>query len=294
VASKKRLIFQGLAYLLYGLVVLIVVLYVTFPYDLLSKRFAERFSQGDLQLAIARLRPSFPLGMQLQQLRLLTTAANPPQTLLQVETLRAQPDFLAAFSETLDMHLEAALYNGRMQGQVRTAVLNRTAPWEITARFGGLRVEQHPLFQKDGQAFLRGRLHGDGSATVDGEGTLQQGTLNLHLEPMVFIGNQTLQLPLPREVACNTVQTQLSMAPGQLQIGSFTCRGDDLLVQAKGTVRWQQPLATSTLDLQIEIRSENTYKQELEFIASLVRRRPTRGTLVFRLRGTLQEPRLGV
>jgi type II secretion system protein N len=294
VASKKRLILQGLAYLLYGLVVLTVVLYMTFPYDLLGKRLAERFSQDDLQFTMARLRPSFPPGVQVQQLRLLSTATNPPKALAQVETLRAQPDFLAVFSKALDVHLEAAFYGGRSLGQVRTAVLNRTAPWDVTARFSEVRVEQHPLVQKDGQAFLRGRLGGDASIMVNSEGALQQGTFNLHLEPLVFIGNQTLQLPMQRDVTCNTVQTQLSVAPGQLQVGSFTCRGEDLVIQAKGTIRWQQPLAASALDLQVEMRSETTYKQELDFLGNIVRRRPNRGLLTFRLRGTLQEPRPGV
>jgi type II secretion system protein N len=294
VPSKKRMIVQGLAYAVYGIVVLLVILYWTFPYELIGKRLTERFSQGDLQLVIARYRPSFPPGLQMQQVRLLTTAANPPTALLQADTLQAQPDLLALFSKSLDIRLDGVLYRGQMHGNVQTAMQDSAASWKVQARFDEMHLEQSPLLQKDGKAFLRGRLGGDLSVTVSSEGELQQGTLNLNVKPMTLVSEQGLQLPLPRDITCETVQSQLSMAPGQLQIGSFTCRGDDLTVQAKGSIAWKQPLPASVLDLRIEIRSENAYKQELELLGNLVKRRPTRGALTFSLRGTLQEPRPGV
>jgi type II secretion system protein N len=293
VASKKRLMLQVLAYLLYAVVVMLLILYITFPYERLGQRMAERISQGDLQLAIARLGPTFPPGVQLQQLRLLPKALNPPIALVQMDTLRMHPNLLTVFSKAMDIRLDAALYSGHMHGNVQTTLLNSTAPWDIKTHFSDVHMEQHPWLQKDGQAFLRGRLGGDLSLTVTSEGTLQQGTLNLRLEPAILIGNQDGLIPLPRDVTCETVQSQLRLTAGQLQIDSFTCRGDDLMIQVKGMVRWQQPLAASALDLKIEMRSENTYKQELELLGNLVRRRLARGVLAFSLRGTLQEPRPG-
>jgi type II secretion system protein N len=273
------------------MVILLLILYWTFPYELVGKRLTERVSQGGLQLAIARYRPSFPPGIQMQQVRLLSTAANPPTTLLQAESLQAQPDLLALFSRTLEIHLKGVLYRGQMHGSVETTVLDSAAPWTVQAHFDEVHLEHAALAQKDGTAFLRGRLGGDVSATVTSQGELQQGTVNLNAKPMVLMGNQGL--PLPRDVTCDTVQSQFSMAPGQLQIGSFTCRGDDLMIQAKGSVAWKQPLPASVLDLRVEIRSENAYKQELELLGAWVRRRPNRGALTFSLRGTLQEPRPG-
>jgi type II secretion system protein N len=273
--------------------VLLTVLYLTFPYELVGKRLAEGFSQGGVQLAIGRLRPGFPPGLQAQQLRLLTTTANPPRPLFQIDNLRVQPDLLGLLSRSLQVYLEATIYQGRMLGNVHTTAWNGSAPWELKARLGEIRVEQSPLVQKDGKAFLHGRLGGEVLVTVNKEGDVQQGTLNLQLEPAVLAGSQALPFLLARDVTCDTVKTELGLATGQLQISSFTCRGDDLMLQVKGMIRWQQPLAASIMDLQIEIRSENAYKQELDLIGNLVRRRPNRGVLSFRLRGTFQEPRAG-
>lgn len=292
-ASRKQLIVQTLVYLLYGVMILLLILYVTFPYDVLVKRFSEHLAPN-FRLTAGRAWPGVTPGVTFQPLQLLGTTATPALPLLQIETLRLQPDLLALLSRRLDLRLEGGLYGGRASGNIRTSVLDSTVPWEVQTRLGDLRLEQYPFFQKDGAAFLRGRLGGEISAVLNGEGLLQQGTLNMQLEPLVLMANQGLPLPLLRDVTCDTVQSQLRLTVGQLQIVSFMCRGEDLMIQAKGIVRWQQPLAASTLELQLQLRSENTYKQEMELLGNLVRRRPTRGALSFSLRGTLQEPRPGV
>jgi hypothetical protein len=178
-----------LAYTLYGLVVFVVLLYVMFPYDLLRQRVVERFLRDDLRLAIASLRPEFPPGVQLRQVRLLTTSAASTETLAHVETLRIQPDVLALLSTKLDFRLDARLYNGRFEGNMRTAVADGESSWELQARFSDVQLEQHPLAQKDTKAFLRGRLEGDVTATLDSAGLLNR-VVNLRMQPLVFMGTK--------------------------------------------------------------------------------------------------------
>jgi type II secretion system protein N len=293
-ARRQRIILQTLAYTLYGLVVCLVFLYLIFPYDLLRQRL-EGFPSDDLQLTIASLQPDFPPGLQCRQVRLLAPQTLSSRALAQIDTLQAHPNFFALLSSMLDVHLDARLYSGHLEGNVRTAVADEASPWEIQVRFSDVQVEQHPLVQKDNKAFLRGRLEGDAVATLDSAGLLQQGFVNLRLQPLVFIGNEGLQLPLQQEITCDSLQSQLQLKAGQLHIASFNCRGDDLNIQVRGNVQWQHPLANSLLDLNIQVRSENTYKQELDLIGTLVRRRPDRrGILSFSVRGTLRQPRFGV
>jgi type II secretion system protein N len=293
-ARRSHLIWQTLAYTLYGVVVFLVLLYVNFPYELLRQRFIEQFPHDDLRLAIASLRPDLPPGLQLRQVRLLTNPTRGSGTLASIDTLRAQPDVFALFSRMLDFYFTARLYGGQLEGNVRTALANAEAPWEIQARFSDLHLEQHPVMQKDNKAFLRGRLNGDVVATLDGAGLLQQGFINLQLQPLVFVGHEGLQLPLLREITCDALQSQLRLVAGQLQIVSFNCRGEDLTVQARGTIQWQQPVEESAVDLHVQMRSETTFKQEIESIGTLLRRRPDRrGLLSFSIRGTLQQPRFG-
>jgi type II secretion system protein N len=294
VASKKRLILQVLAYTLYGLVVCLVIFYVTFPYELVRQRLVERFSQGDIQLAVTRIRPGFPLGVSLQNVRLLASHLNLDRAILQVQTLHLRPVWLPLLSGTLQVRVEATLYDGHLQGDVRPLAAGAGTTWEVRGRFADLHLERHPLVRREGEAFLRGRLKGDVTLTFNDQGRIQQGTVNLRLQPVVFVGGQPSQLPLQRDVTCDTLQSQLKLSARQLQIASFVCRGDDLTIQARGTVHWRQPLKTSALNLHLQIRSETVYKQELDLIGAFIRRRPDRrGVLSFSIRGTLRRPRFG-
>jgi type II secretion system protein N len=266
-----------------------------FPYNLLRQRVTAGFSEGELQLAIARLGPDFPPGVRLQNVRLLVNRAGLPDTLIQIETLRAYPDLFDLFSKTLNLHLNATLYGGTLQGNVRATMVHGAPAWEtVQVQFTDLYVERHPLVQKEGQAFLRGRLSGDLAATFNSDGLVQQGLLTLRRQPVVFVSNQALPLPLPREVTCDIVQGQMRMTPGQWQIDQLLCRGNDLSIEVRGIVRWQSPLTASVLELRVQMRSEAAYKQEIDLIGVLVQRRPDRrGVLSFSIRGTLQRPQYG-
>ena len=292
--KRRWLIMQTLAYTLYGLAAFLVFFYVMFPYDLLRQRIVAQFPRQDLQLTIAKLRPDFPPGIEFQQIRLLTPQAASAGALAHIESLQAQPNFFALAAKMLDFQLAARLYSGQLTGNVRAEMANGAAPWELQAHFSDLQVEQHPLAQKENTAFLRGRLNGDITATLDSDGLLQQGVVNLRMQPLVFVGNEGFQLPLPREITCDSLQSQLQLKAGQWQLVSFNCRGDDLTINARGTIQWQQPLRDSTLDLHIQMRSEATFKQEIDLIGTLVRRRPDRrGVLSFSIRGTLEQLRFG-
>jgi type II secretion system protein N len=283
-----------LAYTLYGLVAFVVFFYIMFPYDLLRQRIVAQFSRQDLQLTIAKLRPDFPPGVEFQQIRLLTPQAASARALAHIERLQAQPNFFALATRTLDFQLAGRLYSGQLTGNVRADMANGTSPWELQANLSDLQVEQHPLAQKDNTAFLRGRLNGDITATLDSDGLLQQGVVNLRMQPLVFVGNEGLQLPLQREITCDSLQSQLQLKAGQWQIVSFNCRGDDLAINARGTIQWQQPLRDSALELHVQMRSETTFKQEIDLLGTFMRRRPDRrGVLSFSIRGTLEQPRFG-
>jgi type II secretion system protein N len=294
VGKRRWLIMQTLAYTLYGLAAFLVFFYVMFPYDLLRQRIVAQFPRQDLQLTIAKLRPDFPPGIEFQQIRLLTPQAASARALAHIESLQAQPNFFALATRVLDFQLAARLYSGQLAGNVRADMANGTSPWELQAHFSDLQVEQHPLAQKENTAFLRGRLNGDITATLDSDGLLQQGVVNLRMQPLVFVGNEGLQLPLPREITCDSLQSQLQLKAGQWQLVSFNCRGDDLTINARGTIQWQQPLRDSALELHVQMRSEATFKQEIDLIGTLIRRRPDRrGVLSFSIRGTLEQPRFG-
>ena len=78
----------------------------------------------------------------------------------------------------------------------------------------------------------------------------------------------------------------------QWKIDDFTCQGDDVFIDIRGTVRPRQPIRNSVLNLRMELRSSESFKDELTMLRTLVRQRPSQdGALKFGLRGPLGRPR---
>ena len=291
----RRIILQIVAYTLYAIVAFLAFLYVTFPYDLLQQRLVEWVSQAGAQLTMDRLRPAFPPGVRAHDVRLLVDQFSSNTTIVHLETLRVQPEWLALLSRTMQVHFAAGLYSGRLEGEVRYAQVEGTPLWETKARFADVNVAQYPLVQKDAKAFIRGRLSGEATVTLTRDGQMQDGIFNLRVQPMALAGAPGWQLQLQHEIACDILQGELKTTSKQGGNVSLTCQGKDLAIEARGTVGWKAPLTDSQLNLRWLVRSEEAYKSELDLLAALVRKRlDRRGELSFRLQGPLRQLRLGV
>ena len=291
--SRQRII-QILGYILFGLAVCLVVVYLTFPYDQLQRRLASQFLPAEYRITVDRSGPAFPPGVVLHGLRLFAEDQRLQVPLVQAETLRVQPTLLSLLLGTVKTQLNGNLYNGKLQGQVLSPAANDDTHWQIQGKFADLQLEQYPLLRHEKGAFVRGQLAGDLNFTLDAAGNLAQGDLDLQLQSVVLVAGQHPALPLQRDISCATLQSQFKMTATQTQITSLTCKGDDLLIQARGAVNWRKPIQNSNLNLHVQIRSETAYQQELALIAALVGRRlDRRGTLSFRIRGMIRQPQFG-
>src|SRR5262245_42940662 len=165
----------------------------------------------------------------------------------------------------------------------------------MKARFADVDVAQYPLVQRDDKAFIRGRLSGEATVMLTGDGQMQEGAFNLRMQPMALGGAQGWRLQLQREIVCDSAQGELKTTPRQGSNVSLSCQGKDLDMEARGTVGWKTPLMDSQLFLRCKVRSEEAYKQDRDILASLVRKRADRrGELLFGLQGPLRQLRLGL
>jgi type II secretion system protein N len=275
-------------------VAFVVFVYGLFPYDLLQQRLIEWASRDGMQLVLSRLRPAFPPGLRAEGIRLQVDQFSPSDATIYIETLRVHPEWLALLSRKMQVRFEAGLYSGRLEGDARYIKVEGVPLWEVKTRFTDLDMTQYTLLRKDDKAFIRGRLGGDATATLTSDGHIQDGSLNLRIQSVIFAGVPGWQLQLPREIACETVQGELKTPAKQAGTVVLTCQGKDLFIEARGTMAWKTPLVDSLLNVRWQVRSEEAYKPELELLATVVRRRPDRsGALSFRLQGPLRQLRTG-
>jgi type II secretion system protein N len=292
--SIRRIITQSVLYTLYTLVAFVIFVYLMFPYDLLQQRLVEGLSQGGRQLAITRLRPAFPFGVRAEGVRLQIEQLSASDPVVQIDTFSAWPEWTTLFAKTIQARFEAALYGGHLEGEVRYHQAEGGPLWELHARMGELEMARHALLRKDDKVFMRGRLSGDAVLTFSKAGYVQDSTMNLRVQALTLLGIPGWQAPLQREIACETLQGALKAGPRQNSTVSLTCQSKDLTFKGEGTVSWRPLLVDSQLNMAWQVRSEEVYKQEVDLLAALVRKRPDRrGELSFRLQGPLRQLRLG-
>ncbi len=280
-----RLIPRVAPYLVYGVVVFGVCLYVTFPYDLLAQYGAEHWAPPGVHVRADGVRPLFPPGLQAQRVTLSLEATANRQDVVQVTGLRVRPGWLALATGRPQAAFSAMLYGGRIQGHASRSRGENAPVWDVQATFADLRVDHHPLARRDKELFLRGRLSGTLSARLDEGGQFHAAAVELNAEELVLAG-RVLQLPLQRDVACATAQSEAQAAIAGAGNVSLSCRGDDLDIGATGTVTWQDSIRNAALDLRWQVRSQDLYRQEVNFLGALVGQEPNDdGELSFRLYG---------
>ena len=289
---QRRLIFPIVGYVLYGLAAFVIFIYVLFPYGALRRWVSDSVSQGDVRLSIARLGPTLLPGVSLRQVRLTQPDGQTPRELLQLDMMRVRPQLWPLLTGKIDARFAATLYDGRVAGRIRQAEAQGKTVWRSQVRFTAVDIAKHALVQQNAYVGVTGRLEGTATATMRADGKLQRGEGNFRLQPAVFAPQQAAQLLLKSDLACDTMTAKVTLAPRQWQVQNLTCEGDDVFLDVRGTVRPQQSIANSALNLRFRLRSATTLKQELALLGTLVRRSPDRrGELTFGLRGTLQRPR---
>lgn len=290
----RQIVLRGVVYTFYALAAFVACLYVLFPYDLLQQRLAERLAQHGIQLTMAPLQSGFPPQLHTKNVRVVMTQLDPTRPVFQAESFQVRPDWMLLFSGTVQVHIDVRLYSGRLNGTIQWLRAANGAAWEVKTQFADLDMTQYPFLRKEEKALVRGRLSGESAVTLAQDGRVQDSALNLKAQPMVLQGSQGWQLPLQRDIACDTLKGEIKTPAQQAGNLSLTCQGKDLTVEATGTVGWNASFAESHINLRWKVLSVEAYKQELDLLGTFIRKRPdSSGALSFRLLGPLRQPRLG-
>ena len=288
-----RLLVRAAPYLVYGVIVFGACLYVTFPYDLLAQYGAEHWAPPRVHVLASGVKPLFPPGLQTERVAVSLDAVADRQDIVQVAGLQVRPSWLALVTGRPQAQFSAELYGGRIEGRVSRTRGEGVRVWNVQVALADLEIDRHPLTRREEEAFLRGRFGGTVSARFDERGQLHAASVELDVEELVFAG-QVLQLPLRRDIACATLQGEVQAATAGAGNVSLSCRGDDLDFSATGTVVWQGSVRSAALDLRWQVRSQNLYRQEVNFLGALVGQEPNDdGALSFRLYGPWQRLRTG-
>ncbi|MCE5262224.1 MAG: type II secretion system protein GspN [Deltaproteobacteria bacterium] len=236
-------------YILAGIAMLVLLLYLRFPSesvtDYIKALAAVRFP--GMLLSIDTVQPAVPPGVKIVN----ATAGfrGRPEATLHADRLTLQPGWLSLFRGRFAWVLAAEGYGGEARGRVDYAdLLTFRGPLSAEANFREIRIEKCAWLRDALARQITGTLKG--SFSFSGvTGALNNGTGNLDFT----LTNGTYQLLESLfgfdRLDFSKVDAKVSFRNGALKIAALTLSGEKIRISLKGNILLADDIHDSQIDL---------------------------------------------
>jgi type II secretion system protein N len=293
----KRFLLTIFGYTLYGILVFAFLVYLQFPYDLVRSRLLSLLkTRTDVQVSLGHIAPALPLDIAFKGLQVSTVVNTQSVTMLAIEELRTRPQVLPLVRGDMGMHFQAALYGGKMTGHAMiegNGIGDRKLA--VRARLEELDVQQYTPLLILYNVKCRGKLEGEVALNslfnqwIEGKGETSFVVKNGEVEGIKIVNVTLPTLPY------DEFKGDLLLDEGKLTLKLLELRGKEINAEVKGTITLVDPLPISTLNLTVRVRASGALGQQVTPLLTLLKvPRDRQGFLLFRVSGTVQEPRLSL
>ena len=236
-------------YILAGIAMLLIFLYLRFPgealMDYVKAVAAARYPQASF--SVDAIRPTFSPGLALSD---ITVAfRDRPDAMLHADSLSVRPGGLSLLSGRFAILMAAEGYGGEVGGRVDfSRLFSFQGPLSATASIRDIRIEKCAWFREVLARQITGMLKG----SIDFSGTaeaLKSGTGNVDFTltngsyPLLesFLGFEKIDFA--------RVEGKVTFRNGALKINQLTLNGDKLRCSLKGNILLADDLRESQIDL---------------------------------------------
>ncbi len=285
-----------LLYALYTFALFAIFTIALFPHELLVRRALESARNPLVAVDITGARFAWLRGYELQGFRVAPLPLRegiPP--LLEWSRLRVRPDYASWLKGNLySFVVSGELYGGRAEGWGSL----RGGRFEGALRWDAVELRRYrALLASLQEGEISGSLAGSCNITYGGANPrIVQGTGQFVLTRGALEKAKVDGFALP-DLHFRDAAAKLSLRAALLEVQEFSANGDELNVQASGTVTLEQPLLRSGLNLKVTLHptaaSPESFRALLGVLAAYLAR-PVRGVqpVTFTVTGTLQSPQL--
>jgi type II secretion system protein N len=253
-----------LGYLLAGIAMLILFLYLRFPGGAATDYLlAEAARHPGLLLSIDTVRPAIPPGVMLENV----TAGfrERPEATFHADRLGIRPGWLSLFQGRLALAAVAEGYGGDIGGRVEFVnPFSVKGPLSAELNVREIRIERFAWLREALNGQLAGTLKG--SATFNGVAeALKNGTGNVDFT--LTNGSYKLVENLLGfdQIDFSKVDAKVSFRNGALKVAGLTLNGEKIRISLKGNILLADDLRQSQLDLNgsIEIPAQGSKRVTL-------------------------------
>jgi len=287
-----------LGYILYGILLMIVLLYYRFPSDALGDYLQSTADEINprYHVLIGKVRPSFPFGVKFLKTR-VSFRENPDTNLFMAESLLIRPGLWSFLKGESKYWFDCLAYGGNIKGSVNFLDNGGEAserPFTTSIELRDIRINDYEyLFTLIGRN-VKGIL--GGIITYSGQGNL---LINGTGEANLRISDGSVELLQPifslESVSFDDVRIKMILEKTKIKLTRVELEGREIKGTLSGTIGLKQNFSRSRLALKGSIEPlEGFFKSEngAPRIMKLFKRRLREGKLSFVVRGTPADPKI--
>jgi type II secretion system protein N len=276
-------------YLCYAVVLFVLFTYLKFPSQQVRAFVLTALNNHGLgRMRIESIQPLFPAGLTFKGLSITHDPGGQALELMRMPELQVQLRTLHPFASPLRLGFEGAVYGGRLLGAVEWERNGREPGLDIHVDLQDIRPSTHPLTTRLGNAIMTGKLAGRLSLQLS-NGPWQDGNGQLILrgESGNIAGLSIGGVPLPA-VAYDQLSVELALQQRHVVVKDVQMSGRDWRVAVQGSIRLNEHLRHSPVDLTVRVHSSEAFEQQLGLVGLLLKQRRDRlGLSTLKINGTL-------
>jgi type II secretion system protein N len=263
-----------------GLVVFVVALYFSFPYERAKEMAIRMAADKDLDVEIGSAGPAFGFGVTFRDIRVRTRPATGKPTRFTVESARISlsPWSLLSSSKNVSLSLEA--FGGQIDFSQR-GTPGKKKPFEVTVHARGVKMAELPGVRETINLPLAGTAKIDFEvASETGRYADSTGEITFSCEgcvvgdgksPLRVAGNPFLGggLTLPR-VRLDDLGGHVAIDKGVAKLQGIEAKSPDGDVALEGEVTLRDPVAMSTVNAYLRFKLSDSFLKQAANVATIL------------------------
>lgn len=243
-------------YALFTVVMLIIGLVLTFPWDAVGRRLeaeiAARIPGGSV--AIDEVGPAF-IGVSLYGVHLqLPSKGTEPGAKVDLSRVSVKPNIIGSISGKPGARFSVDVFSGEASGSV-----SKTADGSaVELVLETLQLDDGTLLEQFTGLKLAGGLSGRVELDLDPKGVPRDGNVDLVIAGAKITGGKIMGTAAPT-IDLGAPELKLEIAKGEGKITKFASKSPDILLDVTGTISFRQEFGQSLLKGNAKVKPSNEW-----------------------------------
>jgi len=287
IQMKSKKILHAVIFILLGVFLFILFLYIGFPYETLKRRIiGELEAKTPLRYEIEQIRPHPLSGLTFKNVVIYALVDSKKVKVLSVERFRITLSLLPLLWRRVHLRLWGEVLDGTVEGEFSQS----GGPGELILSGKDVNLQRIHFLREVKGVEMGGILTWKTMVTFGGKGISEK------IGSAEFLISEAMlsRLPLPgiAPLGVGDIQGNIELKRGKVTIKRLASSGGDLNGQVLGNIFLNSDFPKSRLNLRITIKPSAKFDPRYRIFLSLLGRQgKTEGIYAFSLKGTLLHPR---